>query len=153
MSNAEAAEFIRNYEITFPKVQDYVQGTLRHAREKGYVQTMLGRRRYVPDMAGLPLVQRQAVEREAVNMPIQGANADMIKIAMIGLDQQLRELGLKARMLLQVHDELVLEVPDEELELVSTLVRGEMLNALPLSVPIKVELKLGRNWYDVKPVE
>jgi len=72
---------------------------------------------------------------------------------MIHLDQQLRELGLKARMLLQVHDELVLEVPDEELELVSNLVRGEMLSALPLDVPIKVELKVGRNWYDVKPVE
>jgi DNA polymerase-1 len=150
MSREDAAAFIRNYELTFPKVQEYVQGTLRNARENGFVQTMRGRRRYVPDMAGLPLMQRQAVEREAVNMPIQGANADMIKIAMIGLDQQLRELGLKARMLLQVHDELVLEVPDEELELVSALVRGEMLSALPLDVPVKVELKLGRNWYDVR---
>jgi len=154
MSNAEAAEFIRNYEVTFPLVQEYVQRTLHEARTKGYVQTLLGRRRYVPpDMGSLPLVQRQAVEREAVNMPIQGTNADMIKIAMIHLYDQLRDLKLKSRMLLQVHDELVLEVSDDELELASTLVRGEMLNAMPLSVPIKVELKLGRNWYDVKLAE
>jgi len=154
MTNAEAAEFIRNYEVTFPHVQEYVQRTLHEARTKGYVQTLLGRRRYVPpDMGSLPLVQRQAVEREAVNMPIQGTNADMIKIAMIRLYDQLCDLKLKSRMLLQVHDELVLEVPDDELELASTLVRGEMLNAMPLDVPIKVELKLGRNWYDVKPVE
>jgi DNA polymerase-1 len=149
MSNAEAQEFIRNYEITFPRVQDYVQRTLHQARSQGYVQTMLGRRRNMPDMAALPLVQRQAVEREAVNMPIQGANADMIKIAMIRLDRKLRERKLRSRMLLQVHDELVLEAPDDEVAEVSELVRHEMLEALPLSVPIKVELKLGRNWYDV----
>ncbi len=149
MSNAEAAEFIRNYELTFPRVQDYVQRTLHQARSQGYVQTLLGRRRYVPDMAALPLIQRQAVEREAVNMPIQGTNADMIKIAMIRLYDQLRDLKLKSRMLLQVHDELVLEAPDDEVERVSALVRRAMRDALPLDVPIKVELKLGRNWYDV----
>jgi DNA polymerase-1 len=152
MSNAEAAEFIRNYEKTFPLVRGYVQSTLHQARTEGYVQTLLGRRRYVPDMAALPLTQRQEVEREAINMPIQGTNADMIKIAMIRLADQLADLKLGARMLLQVHDELVLEVPDDEVELVSALVRATMTEALPLSVPIKVELKLGRNWYDVKPL-
>lgn len=153
MSNADATEFIRNYAATFPKVQEYVQGTLHQARTQGYVQTLLGRKRYVPDMGTLPLAQRQAVEREAVNMPIQGSNADMIKIAMIRLFDQLTDLKLGARMILQVHDELVLEVPDDELTLVSELVRGAMTSAMKLDVPVKVELKLGRNWYDVKPVE
>jgi DNA polymerase-1 len=152
MSNAEAAEFIRNYEQTFPRVQDYVKRTLVQARTQGYVETLRGRRRYVPDMASLPMAQRQAVEREAINMPIQGTNADMIKIAMIRLADQMRHLKLGSRMLLQVHDELVLEVPDDEVELVRGLVSATMREAMPLDVPIKVEMKLGRNWYDVKPM-
>jgi DNA polymerase I len=151
MGNAEAVEFIRNYEQTFPLVREYVQNTLHQARTQGYVQTLMGRRRYFPDMGGLPVVQRQAAEREAINMPIQGTNADMIKMAMIALQRQMEELGLGARQILQVHDELVLEVPDNEVDLVAELVGGAMRNALVLSVPIQVEIKLGRNWYDVKP--
>ena len=153
MGNAEAVEFIRNYEQTFPLVREYVQNTLHQARTQGYVQTLKGRRRYFPDMSGLPVVQRQAAEREATNMPIQGTNADMIKMAMIALQRQMEELGLHARQILQVHDELVLEVPDNEVDLVAELVDGAMRNALVLSVPIQVEIKLGRNWYDVKPRE
>jgi DNA polymerase-1 len=154
MTNAEAVEFIRTYEKTFPKVREYVESTLLQARTQGYVQTLLGRRRYVPpDMATLPLVQRQAVEREAINMPIQGTNADMIKIAMVRLDALLRERKLGSRMILQVHDELVLEAADAEVETVGPLVVETMQNALPLDVPIKVELKLGRNWYDVQPLQ
>jgi DNA polymerase-1 len=152
MSNAEASEFSRNYERTFPLVREYVQRTLHQARSDGYVQTLLGRKRFLPDLATLPIVQRQAAEREAINMPIQGTNADMIKIAMIHLYAQLRELKLGARMILQVHDELVLEVPDSEVELVSELVRGAMIGAMPLRVPVRVEMKLGRNWYDVQPL-
>ncbi|HKW22155.1 MAG TPA: DNA polymerase I [Ktedonobacterales bacterium] len=151
MGNAEAVEFIRNYEQTFPLVREYVQNTLHQARTQGYVQTLKGRRRYFPDMSGLPVVQRQAAEREAINMPIQGTNADMIKMAMIALQRQMEELGLRTRQILQVHDELVLEVPDNEVDLVAELVDGAMRNALVLSVPIQVEIKLGRNWYDVKP--
>lgn len=151
MSNADASAFIRNYEATFPHIREYVQSTLLHARTQGFVQTLLGRRRYLADMASLPVVQRQAVEREAVNMPIQGTNADMIKLAMIRLQQQLDELALGARLTLQVHDELVLEVPDGEVELVSNLVRGAMVGAMSLDVPIQVEMKLGRNWYEVQP--
>jgi DNA polymerase-1 len=153
MGNAEAVEFIRNYEQTFPLVREYVQNTLHQARTQGYVQTLKGRRRYFPDMSGLPVVQRQAAEREATNMPIQGTNADMIKMAMIALQRQMEELGLHTRQILQVHDELVLEVPDNEVDLVAELVDGAMRNALVLSVPIQVEIKLGRNWYDVKPRE
>ncbi len=154
MTNAEAVEFIRTYEKTFPKVREYVESTLLQARTQGFVQTLLGRRRYVPpDMATLPLAQRQAVEREAINMPIQGTNADMIKIAMVRLDALMRERRLHSRMILQVHDELVLEAADAEVEAVGPLVVETMTNALPLDVPIKVELKLGRNWYDVQPLQ
>jgi DNA polymerase-1 len=153
MTNAEAVEFIRTYEKTFPKVREYVESTLLQARTQGFVQTLLGRRRYVPpDMATLPLAQRQAVEREAINMPIQGTNADMIKIAMVRLDERIRERRLGSRMILQVHDELVLEAMDSEVEAVGPLVIETMTSALPLDVPIKVELKLGRNWYDVQPL-
>jgi DNA polymerase-1 len=151
MGNAEAVEFIRNYEQTFPLVREYVQNTLHQARTQGYVQTLMGRRRYFPDMGALPVVQRQAAEREAINMPIQGTNADMIKLAMIALQRQMEELNLSARQILQVHDELVLEAPDDEVELVAELVSGAMRSAMALSVPIQVEMKLGRNWYDVKP--
>jgi len=151
MSNGEAVEFIRNYEATFPKVREYVEATLHQARTQGFVQTLLGRRRYFADFAALPAVQRQAAEREAINMPIQGTNADMIKIAMVRLDQHLRDRGLGARLILQVHDELVLEVPDNELAQVSGMVRDDMVNAMHLSVPVKVEMKTGRNWYEVQP--
>ena len=152
MSNSEAAEFIRNYEKTFPLVRKYVEDTLFQARTKGYVQTLLGRKRYLPDMAGLQVAQRQAAEREAINMPIQGTNADMIKIAMIHLDEAIRARGLRARMILQVHDELVLETPDGEMTEVADLVRQCMVGALALSVPVKVEMKAGRNWYEVQPL-
>ncbi len=152
MSNSEAAEFIRNYEKTFPLVRKYVEDTLFQARTQGFVQTMLGRKRYLPDMAGLQVAQRQAAEREAINMPIQGANADMIKIAMIHLDEEIRTRGLRARMILQVHDELVLETPDEEMREVAELVRQCMVGAIELSVPVKVEMKAGRNWYEVQPL-
>jgi DNA polymerase-1 len=106
----------------------------------------------MPDMASLPVNLRQAAEREAVNMPIQGTNADMIKIAMVSLQRQLEGMKLAARMILQVHDELVLEVPDPEIDVVSELVRDAMVGAMTLSVPVKVEQKTGRNWYEVQPL-
>jgi DNA polymerase-1 len=153
MTNAEAAEFIRNYEATFPRVREYVQSTLAQANTLGYVQTLLGRKRYMPDMATLPMVQRQAAQREAINMPIQGTNADMIKIAMVRLQNELASMKLGARMILQVHDELVLETPDPEVDVVSEAVRAAMVGAMTLSVPVKVEMKIGRNWYEVEPFE
>jgi len=152
MANSAAVEFIRNYEATFPLVREYTQQTLYQARTQGYVQTLLGRRRYLPDPATQPVALRQASEREAINMPIQGTNADMIKIAMIRLQDQLEDLKLGARQILQVHDELALEVPDGEVALVASLVRGAMVGALKLDVPVKVEMKLGRNWYETQPV-
>jgi DNA polymerase-1 len=148
----EATEFIKAYFEAFPRVREYTQETLRQARTVGYVETLLGRKRFLPDMDKLPGDLRQAAEREAVNMPIQGTNADMIKLAMAHLQDQLDDLGLEARMILQVHDELVLEVPDGEMDLVRELVRGAMVDAMPLKVPVKVEMKAGRNWYEVEPL-
>lgn len=152
ISNAEAVAFIRNYEASFPRVREYIEATLHQARTRGYVQTMLGRKRFIQDMGMLPVAARQAAEREAINMPIQGTNADMIKIAMIHLHKRLQEVEPAAKLILQVHDELVLEVPDSAVPKVSELVRDAMVNALPLSVPIKVEMKAGRNWYEVEPL-
>jgi DNA polymerase-1 len=150
ISVEEAAQFIRNYEATFPGVKRYVEETLLKARTRGYVETLLGRRRYLPDLATLPTVQRQAAEREAINMPIQGTNADIIKIAMIRLHRSFAELGMKTRMLLQVHDELVFEVPEGELELAKGIVRATMEEAMELVVPLHVEIKVGKNWYEVE---
>ncbi len=148
----EAAEYIRSYEATFPLVKAYVEETKNLARTQGYVETLLGRRRYMPDLLSLPLMQRQAAEREAINMPIQGTNADIIKIAMVRLLHHFEELDLRSKMILQVHDELVFEVPEDELELVKGIVRATMEEAMTLSVPLKVDMKIGPNWYDVAPV-
>ncbi|HEY7350683.1 MAG TPA: DNA polymerase I [Ktedonobacterales bacterium] len=153
ISQTEASEYIRNYEATFPLVKAYVEGTKAFARSQGYVETLLGRRRYMPDLLSLPMVQRQAAEREAINMPIQGTNADIIKIAMVRLQHHFEELGLRTRMILQVHDELVFEAAEDEVELVKGLVRATMEEAMTLSVPLKVDIKIGPNWYEVVPAK
>jgi len=153
MSNAEAAAFIKRYHETFPRIKGYIDSTLHQARTQGYVNTLFGRKRFLPDLLTLPLVERQAVEREAINMPIQGANADLIKIAMIRLQHAIEEKRLKTRMILQVHDELVFEVPIEELERTKQLVKNIMEGVAKLDVPIKVELKVGKNWYEAEPME
>ena len=153
MTNSEAAEFIRRYHETFPNIKGYVDSTLNQARKQGYVNTLFGRKRFVPDMRTLPFVERQALEREAINMPIQGANADMIKIAMIRIQHALEEKKLKTRMILQVHDELVFEVAVEELDRVRRLVKSMMEGVVKLDVPIKVEAKIGKNWYEAEPME
>ncbi len=116
MSNLEAAEFIKRYHETFPYIKGYVDSTLNQARKQGYVNTLYGRKRFFPDMHGLPFSERQALEREAINMPIQGGNADLIKIAMIRIQHAIEQQHMKTRMILQVHDELVFEVPVEELD-------------------------------------
>ena len=153
MSNNEAAEFIRRYHETFPHVKGYVESTLHQARKQGYVNTLYGRKRFFPDMHGLPFSERQALEREAINMPIQGGNADLIKIAMIRIQHAIEQKHLKTRMILQVHDELVFEVPVEELEKMRHLVKHEMEGVAKLDVPIKVEMKVGKNWYEAETME
>ncbi|GCE27940.1 hypothetical protein KDA_34240 [Dictyobacter alpinus] len=152
MTNAESAEFIKHYHEIFPNVKTYVDSTLQQARTQGYVNTLYGRKRFFPDMHALSHTERQALEREATNMPIQGTNADLIKIAMIRLHHALKEKHMKTRMILQVHDELVFEVPVEELDRAKRLIRSMMEGVETLDVPIKVEMKMGKNWYEAEPM-
>ncbi len=153
MPQDEARRFIQTFEESFPHVKEYVRATIQQARQQGFVQTLLGRKRFFPGLLNLPLAQRQAAEREAINMPIQGTNADIIKLAMISFDAAIRDLDLRTRLILQVHDELVCEVPDDEIDLVISLMRAHMEGALELSVPLRVEIKAGRDWYSTEPVD
>lgn len=148
ISQTEAKEIIERYFQRFPKVQQYINDTIATARERGYVSTLLGRRRYLPDITSRNQTIRQNAERQAINMPIQGTAADMIKIAMITIDRAFNERQLNARMILQVHDELVLDVPEHEINTVKDLVIRAMESALPLSVPIVVETGIGKNWLE-----
>jgi DNA polymerase-1 len=150
MSQQEAGEFIKTYFEKYPGVRQYIERTKRQAAEQGYVETLLGRRRYFPGLAQMRGPERGRAEREAINMPIQGTAADIIKIAMIRLHRALREKGLSARMLLQVHDELVLEAPDAEVDAVVPLVRQVMANAFELAAPLKVDVEVGQNWLEME---
>jgi DNA polymerase-1 len=150
MSREEATQFIKTYFEKYPGVREYIERTKRQAAQQGYVETLLGRRRDFPDMAKMRGPDRARAEREAINMPIQGTAADIIKIAMIRLHRALRQQGLRARMLLQVHDELVLEAPDEEVEAVIPLVRDVMGGAFELKVPLKVDVEVGQNWLEME---
>jgi len=152
LSREEAAEFIANYFARYPQVGEYVEETKRMAREKGYVSTLLGRRRYFPELRSTSRAHgrvERAAERMAINMPIQGSAADILKIAMIRLHGALQEKGLASRLTLQVHDELVLEVPERELKTVAPLVRSVMEGAYGLRAPLKVDIKVGKNWEEM----
>jgi DNA polymerase-1 len=146
---AEADAYIREYYATHPSVRAFIETTLAEGRERGYVTTVLGRRRYLPDLNSGNPVARNAAERMAMNAPIQGSSADMIKLAMVRVDAALRARRLRTRMLLQVHDELVFEAPPGEVEEVKRLVRELMESAMPLSVPVKVDVKAGDDWSQV----
>lgn len=155
LSQSQARGLIDNYFAQYPGVKAYLEATKRQARERGYVQTLLGRRRYFPELRrGISDVSaRNAAEREAINHPIQGSAADIIKIAMVRLHQQLHARCLRARMILQVHDELVLECPNEELEIVVPLVRETMEHAYPLESKLKVDVAVGQNWDEMTAVK
>ncbi|PJA53030.1 MAG: DNA polymerase I, partial [Candidatus Marinimicrobia bacterium CG_4_9_14_3_um_filter_48_9] len=148
ISRNEALELIDQYFNSYPGIRRYVDTTLEFAREHKYVQTLFGRRRSVPDIDASNRMTREGAERVAINMPIQGTAADIIKLAMIQIDQSLREMGLKSMMILQVHDELVFEVPDDELEVMKKLVTEKMEKAIQLLVPLKVDLGVGDNWLE-----
>ncbi len=144
----EAASIIDNYFRQYGGIQQYIQETIEFARKHQYVQTVTGRRRYLPDIGSGNAAVRGAAERNAINMPIQGTAADMIKIAMIRIQKKLQEKRLRSRMLLQIHDELVFDVPQNEVEEARELIGHEMRNALPLEVPIVVEIGVGNNWLE-----
>jgi DNA polymerase-1 len=146
----EAKEFIERYFATYPNVRQFMDDVVVDARKQGYVTTLLNRRRYLPDINASQFNARSFAERTAMNTPIQGSAADIIKNAMVNLSHAMNERKLKSRMLLQVHDELIFEVPAEELEEMQTLVRDQMENAVQLSVPLKVDVNIGKSWYEAK---
>ena len=150
ITHAEAKEFIERYFERFQRVREYLDSMVEYAREHGYVETIFKRRRYVPELRDRNFNIRAFGERTAANSPIQGSAADLIKIAMIRIHDRLAAERLSARMLLQVHDELVFEVPGPELEVVGALVRDEMAGAATLSVPLVVDVGTGRNWLETK---
>ncbi len=152
VSREEAAAYIESYFQKHPGVRKFIQETIATAREKGYVTTISKRRRFLPDLFSSNKAVRAFGERTAVNTPIQGSAADIIKKAMIRLYRELRARGLAARLLLQVHDELVLECPREELQVLVPLLKEAMEGAAQLLVPLEVEVKVGPNWYDMEKV-
>lgn len=144
----EAEMFIINYFASYPKIQEFMTQAQEFARNNGYVTTLLNRRRYLPDIHSDNRRVREFAERNAINTPIQGTAADLIKVAMIKIFERLKQKKLKTKMIMQVHDELVFEVPQSEVELMKELVRKEMEQAIELSVPIKVDIGLGNNWLE-----
>jgi len=148
LSRGEAKDLIDTYYKTYPKLRNYISEQIQFARENGYAQTVLGRRRYLSDINGSNQIVRGAAERNAVNAPIQGSAADIIKIAMINIHQKLEEKDFKSKMLLQVHDELVFDAYKPELEDLKVLVKHEMENAYKLIVPLEVDLGIGENWLE-----
>ncbi len=146
VSNTEAKRYIDNYFARYPKVREFIDQCIDSAKTKGYVTTLFDRRRFIPEIVSSTAAVRNFGERTAVNTPIQGTAADLIKLAMIRIPSRLARQALRSKMILQVHDELVFEVPDEEIESMKLLVREEMEGVLVLSVPIKVDIAVGKNW-------
>ena len=145
---SEAKQLIEGYFQSFPSIRSFIDKTLEQARRDGYVQTLFGRRRYIQDINEHNATLRALAERNAVNAPIQGTAADIIKLAMIAVDKEIREAGLRSRMVLQIHDELVFETDTQEVETLKKLVVSQMENVLKLSVPLTVECNYGKNWIE-----
>ncbi len=148
LSRGEAKELIDTYYATYPKLRNYMSDQVEFARENGYVETVLGRRRYLNGINSSNAIVRGAAERNAVNAPIQGSAADIIKIAMINIHKKFEELNCKSKMLLQVHDELVFDIHNDELEDMKKFIQDEMQNAYKMTVPLDVEVGLGQNWLE-----
>ncbi len=153
MGPKEAQQFLDQYFAMYPRIRGYIDETIVMANEQGYVETLLGRKRFFPELSNprLPHNQRQAIERAAINAPIQGTAADIMKIAMDRLHTRLRTEGYQARMLLQVHDEVVLEAPPAECDKLVALIKETMEKAYQLNVPLKADVEIGPNWYDQEP--
>ena len=148
ISRADAKKIIDDYFEKFPAISSFIEDTLASARENGYVETLFGRRRYLPDINSRNATVRSLAERTAINAPIQGTSADIIKLAMINVDRRLRQEGLKSRMVLQIHDELLFDALPEELETLKKIVVEEMENVITLSIPLTVECNHGNNWLE-----
>ncbi len=144
----EAKKLIDDYFAAFPSIRTFIDDVVASARENGYVETIFGRRRYLPDINAKNATVRSLAERNAVNAPIQGSSADIIKMAMIGVDRRIREAGLQSRMVLQIHDELVFDAVETELETLRGIILEEMENVIELSIPLTVECNYGKNWLE-----
>lgn len=150
ISRKQAKEFIDNYFEQYPQIKDYMDKAVKVAREKGYAETIMHRRRYLPDIHAKNFNVRSFAERTAINSPIQGSAADIIKIAMINMQQKLDEMHLKTKMVVQVHDELIFDVPKDELEIIKKIVPEVMQSAVRLDIPLVADSGYGHNWFDAK---
>ena len=144
----EAKKFIDQYFQLYSNVKVYMEKTIEDARQAGYTMTLMNRKRYLPDLNSKNRQAREAAERVAINSPVQGSAADLIKLAMINLDREIKQRNLNSRMILQVHDELVFECPQKEEEEMRKLVKKEMEEVMPLKVPLIVDMGWGENWND-----
>ncbi len=147
-SRSEAKKIIDDYFASFPSIRSFIDDTVAMAREAGYVETLFGRRRYIADINSRNATVRSLAERNAVNAPIQGTSADIIKLAMVAIDRRMQSEGFRSSMVLQIHDELLFEVVPEELDRLSAMVVNEMENVIKLSVPLTVECNHGSNWLE-----
>jgi DNA polymerase I len=145
----QAQDFIDAYFLRYPKVKEFIEAQIKKAQDEGFVTTLLGRRRYIPEINNKNIGIRQFAQRQAVNTPIQGTASDLIKLAMIKIAAQIKARGLGAKMILQIHDELVFDSLNSELKELASLVKDEMENVYKLNVPIKVDMKKGNNWLDM----
>ena len=145
-----AKEYIEKYFEHYSAVKEYMESNIEFARKNGYVATLTGRKRYIKEINSSNYNMRQFGERAAMNMPLQGSSADIIKIAMVNIHKALKEKGLKSKLILQVHDELVLDAPESEREQAAQILQYEMENAVKLNVPLKVDVHCGKNWYEAK---
>ncbi len=145
---AEAKKIIDDYFANFPAVASYIENTIRTVQEKGYAETLFGRRRYLPDINSRNSTVRSLAERNAVNAPIQGTAADIIKKAMINVDARMKEAGIRSRMVLQIHDELMFDAIPSEVETLKKIIVDEMENVIQLSIPLTVECNYGKNWLE-----
>ena len=150
ITRKEAAKYIDDYFATYPGIKTFLDHAVTHAKEKGYVVTLFGRRRPVPELSSSNFMQRSFGERVAMNSPIQGAAADIIKIAMIRVNQRLKDQKMKSRLVLQVHDELLIEAYEPELDEVQNILKEEMEHAAELKVPLEIDMHTGDNWYEAK---
>ncbi|NLB88895.1 MAG: DNA polymerase I, partial [Syntrophomonadaceae bacterium] len=152
VSRSEAKKYIEKYLDSYPGVRKYMEDVVVFGKKHGYVETILKRRRYIPDLNSKNKMVQSFAKRMALNTPIQGTSADIIKIAMIKVYKELTNRNLEAKLLLQVHDDLILELPRTELEEVAMILKKNMENAISLKVPLEVSIKSGENWYDLQPL-
>jgi len=146
----EAKQFINTYLETYPGIKEYMDNTINHAKENGYVRTLFNRKRNIPELKNPVYMIRQSGERIALNTPIQGTSADIIKLAMIKVYKAFKENNLKSKMIIQVHDELIFDVIEDELDTVKELVADIMEHVYKLEVPLKVDVNYGKNWFEAK---